>query len=365
MKRKTNAQSPLKFAEYSSLPSWAHSLAAIGKLTEEVIYRSFREGAIKSHVFAHYNAEELNSLADALHGWKDAEASKMIEILFTAAQDNRTLRIASLARWVILHQDDPEGVVDCMQVEPPGEVDVIRVLSRAGSQKLVFEATWRLTQRRVVLKKLVGSAADISIILGRESHSHPLSMTHPNIIETHFLRNAQNETFLVERWLPEVLHDAWPCEGIQQAANLLYSLADAICFVHSQGKVHGDIKPDNIGKEDDRFILLDFGICRRASDFTKQTTGTGSLRTRAPELLVLDAYFDDPSKVHIWAVGATVFNFFVGRFPLIERTDKIPRISQPQERDAFEAELARRAQDEWDQRVVFGDVPEPLRHRTS
>ena len=55
--------------------------------------------------------------------------------------------------------------------------------------------------------------------------------------------------------------------------------------MHQLGLVHGDIKPDNIGKKEGRFVLLDFGICRSAEKFTADTTATGSLRTRAPELL--------------------------------------------------------------------------------
>lgn len=65
--------------------------------------------------------------------------------------------------------------------------------------------------------------------------------------------------------------DDWDSGGIQEAANLLFNISDAVAFLHSQDYVHGDIKPDNIGKEDDNYILLDFGICRRTSEFTKDT----------------------------------------------------------------------------------------------
>jgi len=362
MKQRQEEQPNLRFKEYSSLPGWAHSLAAIGSDTEAVVYKCFEQQGIFRDAFAGYNADDLKSLAQALGKWKDHPASQMLEILIREAEGGRTLNIPALVRWTILHSDDYESVVDCMDLEPPSEVDITRVLSRAGSQKLVFEATWRLTQRRVVVKKLTGNPASIAAIIGHESYSHPLSMSHPNIIETHLLRNAKGEVFLVERWLPEVLYDAWPCSGVQQAANLLYGIADAVSFVHSQGKVHGDIKPDNIGKEDDRFILLDFGICRPAKEFTKDSTATGSLRTRAPELLLSDSYANDPTKVDIWALGATVFNFLVGRFPLIERDERIPRISQPEERQIFEIELARRVREEWQARVVFNQIPDPLRN---
>ena len=42
-----------------------------------------------------------------------------------------------------------------MKIKPPDDVNIIRVFSRAGSQKLVFLAIWKLAQKQVVLKKLV------------------------------------------------------------------------------------------------------------------------------------------------------------------------------------------------------------------
>ena len=192
--------------------------------------------------------------------------------------------------------------------------------------------------------------------MARELRSNPLTLKHPNIIETHLLRNAKNESFLVEQWIPDVLRDDWLCEGIEEAANLLYNLADAVAFLHNEGLVHGDIKPDNIGKQNDAFILLDFGICRPVEEFTGEATATGSLRTRAPELLT-DGSYVDPKKVDVWAIGATVFNFLERRFPLIDRGEYIPRLTELEKRAAFQAELVRRVGAEWDSRIAFSSTP--------
>ena len=143
----------------------------------------------------------------------------------------------------------------------------------------------------MVLKKITGTAQDVAKISSHERSSHPLNIRHPNIIETYFESNG-SETFLVEEWLPEVLSDRWLTSGLQQTANLFYSLVKAIEKVHELGYVHGDVKPDIIGKKDDRFVLLDFGICRPKNEFTADTTATGSMRTRAPELLA------DPVRRH-------------------------------------------------------------------
>lgn len=100
-------------------------------------------------------------------------------------------------------------------------------------------------------------------------------MEHPNITETHLLPNTKGEVYLVEERLPEVLSDATSLQ-LEEASNLLYDIAKALVYLHKTlGLVHGDIKPDNIGKRGGDYVLLDFGICRPADQFTSEVTPTG------------------------------------------------------------------------------------------
>jgi serine/threonine protein kinase len=343
-----------------SLPGWAHAIAALGPETERIILEYFAHQPA-SGLFSTADQEALKTLADSLHtGWSDAEAAKIFTAYTNALASHRKVDISALSRWVLLHMNDSAAVIDCMNVDPPDEISIIRVLSRAGSQKLVFLATWRLNQTQVVLKKLTGPPELVRQIVDRELQLHPLSRAHPNIIETHFLKNAKGEVFLAEQCLPEVLSDKWDSHGVQEAANLLYNIADAVTFLHQNNLVHGDIKPDNIGVKGTRYILLDFGICRPAEDFKRDTTATGSLRTRAPELLETDSYVD-PCKVDVWALGATLFNSLAGRFPLFDKGEFPPRVSHPSERGEFEKELSRRAREEWTRRVDLKLIPQPIR----
>ena len=164
----------------------------------------------------------------------------------------------------------------------------------------------------------------------------------------------------MERRLTEVLHDGWEAKGIHEGANLLYDISAALKFLHDHDRVHGDIKPDNIGKEAGEYILLDFGICRNVREFVEEASATGSLRTRSPELLIGRRYIEPP-KVDVWALGATVFAAYNGRFPLIEKEEFIPRVSAPSDRAEFEARLKTRALDEWDHWLNLGEIPERLR----
>ena len=248
-----------------------------------------------------------------------------------------------LAQWVRAHDNrDVQGVLDCINTVPPEHIRIIRRMARRGSQKLVFEASFGLTQTTVVLKKPL-----FEQVAQRESIAHPLTVDHPNIIKTHVLHNSDGEPFFVEDMLDQVLSDTEPFRGVNDIALLLYDIANALEEIHRRGRVHGDVKPDNIGCHDGRFVLLDFGICRPQADFSVDATGTGSLRTRAPEILVAEGTSTLPSDV--WALGATAAKFCCRRFPLIEPGERPPRISHPEDRRKYESKLAERVRREYEQ----------------
>jgi serine/threonine protein kinase len=364
MKKSEKKDITKKVANISAcLPPAGHAIASIGTESEKIIQNYFSEHS-DSSLFRVDHHELLNKLADSFKSgrWGDAEAAKVLTEYLNTIEGGAKVDILSLSRWVLSHSDPPDAraVLDCMQIVPPQEIDLIRVLSRAGSQKLVFLATWRLTQRQVVLKKLTGPPEVVNKIIARELLTHPLAMRHDNIIETHSIKNEKGEYFLIEKCLPFLLYDKWLSDGVFEAANLFYDMAKALKFLHDKGYVHGDVKPDNIGKDGEDYILLDFGICRRKEDFIAETTATGSLRTRAPELIELNGYNDQPEKVDVWALGATVYNVITGRFPLFDIGEVIPRVSHPQERAQAEEKLLNRVRTEWDKRVDLSKVPEPI-----
>jgi len=354
---KTPPSSPLIAIQH--IPPRSRSITSIGDLTTKAATRLFPENP--PLIFVENDGLDLDPLTNAFKQakWTDEEAAKVVSSYADVLNAGREMDVKALARWVLHHSNDSEQVNECISSIPPKEIEIIKVLSRAGSQKVVFLATWRLTQADVVLKKVIASTEATERILSRELRANPLNMVHRNIIETHILRNARDEAFLVEKKLPEVLSDEWSSKGIHEAANLLFDIGKALKFLHDKKLVHGDVKPDNIGKSGDTYVLLDFGICREWSAFAPETTPTGSLRTRAPELLE-NQIPSDPGKIDVWALGATLFNALKGRFPLIAEDETVPRISKPDKRTEFEEILLRRVRDEWAKWVQFQEVPESM-----
>lgn len=346
---------------FNTIPAKARALTSIGDETLRAVHEFFT--ASQGALFPTEENPSFQELSEAFirKNWIDVEVAKVVRKYKEFRDSGNDIEVKSIVRWILAHDDGSVAtpIIECMDVRPPEEIEIIKVLSKKGSQKIVFLATWRLQQQEVVLKKVIGPADSIQRVLYRELQPHPLSMVHPNIIETHSLKNDLGESFLVEKKLPSVLYDKWRATGIQEAAKVLFDIAQAIKFLHDHGLVHGDIKPDNIGRRIDNFVLLDFGICRPTKEFSRESTPTGSMRTRAPELFGSDTYLD-PEKVDIWALGATIFNALCGRFPLIQVNEEIPRVSNPKERKSLELMIAQRVKNEWNKWVDFGEVPNPL-----
>ena len=136
MNQKTKGRS--KPSLVYSLPGGAHSLASLGSETEKVIQKYFKKNE-ERHLFEAYDQEMLKKLAESLDGWKDAEAAKVVEEFAKSVNNAKNIEVSSLFRWVLSHKNDFNAVLDCMSVEPPNEISIIKVLSRAGSQKLVLK----------------------------------------------------------------------------------------------------------------------------------------------------------------------------------------------------------------------------------
>lgn len=332
----------------SEISPWAQLLSQRGEQSTAAT-KSLAEGIETGEISLEAGEAVFKTMADTLKDWTDRNSAQVIEALKKHLIEEGSVDAADLGRWIRSHKDAPDLVSECLAVKPPEDISVIEVLSQAGSQKVVYLADWSTVQREVVLKRFIGADADK--LMPREMLPHPLSMEHPNIIETHPLSNSEGERFLVERRLSEVLSDHWRSSGIGEAANLLYDVGSALAFLQNRGLVHGDVKPDNIGYEERRYVLLDFGICRPVTEFTDEITATGSLRTRAPELLIGNSGHSPKSDV--WALGATVFNACVGRFPLFDAGEAPPRVSHPEERAKHERKLADRV-GAWDQWVKKG-----------
>ena len=209
-----------------------------------------------------------------------------------------------------------------------------------GKQKLVFRATWKPIQREVIVKYHLDKQRRAELT-EMEMVAHPLSLSHPNIVETHVVGSTP-ELFLVENEVT-ALYNNWPLHGMDEAVTLLCHIARALSFLERKKYIHADIKPENLGLDRDRFSLMDFGVCKKLDKFDRATDEAGTVRTRAPEVLAKSSRRS--YKSDLWSLAASLFRLYTQRFPLVLRNEEQQLDSNESFRDEVTKAAAERATD--------------------
>lgn len=105
---------------------------------------------------------------------------------------------------------------------------------------------------------------------------------------------------------------------------LMSHCLQALSFLHRNGVIHRDIKPDNIfltnssTPDGEIFKLGDFGLCRIMSG-QGVVSNRGAIAYQSPEVIVAGMIPQTSPKVDVWALGMTVFVMCAKRFPFVNQ----------------------------------------------
>jgi serine/threonine protein kinase len=314
--------------------------------------------AATSELFPEESARELlDGLADDLmeRGWEEEAAVKVLREVMkdggTPVKSEEARRLLQLAS-----ANDCDSIIECLKTVPPSHIQIDRLLSDSGHDKLVFLARSKTQTKPVVLKRYRSGRATEQGVRAEMS-----ARSHPNLVPFEFCENQSGEPFFIEPYLEQVFNDNSQFQSYEPLANLIFDIVSALRYVQDDLQmIHGDIKPDNLAHHEHRYRLLDFGNCVRFGELESAGAPSGSFRTRAPELLSARELTSDLLRaLDVWSVGATVFNMVHGRFPLFQFGETTPSTSRPNERDEFKEKLALRVEAEYDD-FVHVPLPEGL-----
>jgi eukaryotic-like serine/threonine-protein kinase len=199
-----------------------------------------------------------------------------------------------------------------------------------GGMGAVFRAYDTHLQRRVALKILTGKI----VLLGNAasavlSEARAVSaLNHPSIITIYEVGEHNGHHFIVMELLSGTNLRSLLEQGqveLRTVLRLGAQIAEALHAAHSEGILHGDVKPENVMVlANGRMKLLDFGIARRFSITAHTVTlqsgvaanpdefFAGTLAYAAPEALRASRI---DSRADLYSLGVLLFELAAGYRP--------------------------------------------------
>ena len=193
---------------------------------------------------------------------------------------------------------------------------VVRSPISRGAMGTVYRALDRRSDDEVAVKRLT----DHSQVRRFEIEARLLSsISHPRVVRVLHHFEDPSGYFLVMDLvrgsdLGQILKESGgsglPVDVVLEYA---HQACEALDYVHEQGIVHRDVKPDNLIVGDDGVILVDFGVARRLlADGARGTVGIGTPRYMAPEIF---AGGDVSVRSDVFSLAVTLSTLLCGKLP--------------------------------------------------
>lgn len=221
--------------------------------------------------------------------------------------------------------------------ETIGRYRVEKMLGRGGFGRVYLAYDDEL-QRYVTIKvphaNRIKSTKEVDAFL---SEARTLAkLEHPNVVPVHDVGHTENGVcFIVSRYI-----DGSDLVGrmrsaplsIGESAELVATIAEALHYVHNQGVIHRDIKPNNIllDKRGTAY-LADFGLALLEDDNIRSKAVAGTPAYMSPEQARGENHLVKATS-DIFSLGVVLYQLVTGRRPFIaENGQSVVQLIQEQE----------------------------------
>jgi WD40 repeat protein len=189
----------------------------------------------------------------------------------------------------------------------------------SGGMGVVYKAQQLEPERIVAVKlpHLPGAASEVMRQFRAEVAALS-SLEHPNIARVYGSRVSAGWPYLIMEFVEGVPLDVRVGKppDLKETLRLVQQAAEAVEFMHSNGVLHGDLKPANILVNASGVKLVDFGLARRTSTGLDWTAPlgpgmAGTLHYTAPEQWRSGAGANTP-RSDVYSLGAVLYRLLTG-----------------------------------------------------
>lgn len=198
-----------------------------------------------------------------------------------------------------------------------------RLLGRGGFSE-VWLAIDKMTSLEIAVKVYApGQGMDTD---GMKDFCKELSqvynLNHTNLLKPQHVDNWEGMPYLVMTYCPQgSCHRMIGTMTEEQIWKMLHDVASGLAYLHDQGIIHQDIKPDNILVDPlGNYVITDFGISVQSRSTLRKSmniaSGSGTTAYMGPE-----RFSKDPTPLKasdIWSLGATAYELLTGNVPFGE-----------------------------------------------
>ena len=161
-------------------------------------------------------------------------------------------------------------------------------------------------------------------------------LSHENVMNMHDVIDdaSKEKLYMVMDYCPMgaiMETEKMPCAplALDEARRLFGDTVVGLDYLHFQGVVHYDLKPDNILiAEDGRAVISDFGVSRVHPNKSDTTIGApGTPTYTAPEVWGTGTY--QARKSDVWSLGVTLHAMVFGCLPFYAPNQQASDCSTP------------------------------------
>jgi serine/threonine-protein kinase PknG len=175
-----------------------------------------------------------------------------------------------------------------------GQYEVVGCIAHGGLGWIYLGRDHNVSERYVVLKGLLNTGDTDAFEAAVAERRFLAEVQHPLILEIYNFANFEGAGYIVMefvggRSLKQILKDRMEANGGKydpmppdQAIAYIVEILPAFSYLHSQGLLYCDFKPDNVIQAGDTIKLIDLGGVRRVDD--DQSPIYGTVGYQAPEI---------------------------------------------------------------------------------